>query len=223
MYTCVVVWVRKFGVRNENYWPQLDVILPLRVSSCNCTVSQLQLSSVGSKLSSSVLGTFFTQSGVCGCEKGYTEVMTSHGFLDYCTRTPGVDHSKKADVKTNSGRLKPRPSQANDLFSEWTLRPVGPGIEMEIIFIDQSAWMTLFMVLKIPVFVHLTKGRIYSRSMSLQSKLLKSLGKATMWKSWLLPCYLLQYLVKILNLLELFNTVTLQPQDNWYFIGILFW
>ncbi|XP_015252845.1 PREDICTED: thrombospondin type-1 domain-containing protein 7B, partial [Cyprinodon variegatus] len=67
-----------------------------------------------------------TPSGVCGCEKGYTEVMTSHGFLDYCTRTPGVDNSKKADVKTNSGRLKPRPSQANNLFSEWTLRPVGP-------------------------------------------------------------------------------------------------
>ncbi|KAG8000762.1 Thrombospondin type-1 domain-containing protein 7B [Nibea albiflora] len=64
--------------------------------------------------------------GVCGCEKGYTEVMTTHGFLDYCTRTPGVDNNKKADVKTNSGRLKPGPSQAQDLFNEWTLRPVGP-------------------------------------------------------------------------------------------------
>lgn len=78
------------------------------------------------------------QSGVCGCEKGYTEVMTTHGFLDYCTRTPGVDNNKKADVKTNSGRLKPGPSQAQDLFSEWTLRPVGPGTEMEIIVI--TAW-----------------------------------------------------------------------------------
>uniref|UniRef100_A0A3B4YAH4 Thrombospondin type-1 domain-containing protein 7A n=1 Tax=Seriola lalandi dorsalis TaxID=1841481 RepID=A0A3B4YAH4_SERLL len=68
-----------------------------------------------------------TQSGVCGCEKGYTEVMTTHGFLDYCTRTPGVDNNKKADVKTNSGRLKPGPTQAQDLFTEWTLRPVGPG------------------------------------------------------------------------------------------------
>uniref|UniRef100_A0A665UXM7 Thrombospondin type-1 domain-containing protein 7A n=1 Tax=Echeneis naucrates TaxID=173247 RepID=A0A665UXM7_ECHNA len=67
-----------------------------------------------------------TTSGVCGCEKGYTEVMTTHGFLDYCTRTPGVDNSKKADVKTNSGRLKPGPSQGQDLLSEWTLRPVGP-------------------------------------------------------------------------------------------------
>lgn len=74
------------------------------------------------------------QSGVCGCERGYTEVMTTHGFLDYCTRTPGVDSNKKADVKTNSGRLKPGPSPAQDLFNEWTLRPVGPGTEMEIIY-----------------------------------------------------------------------------------------
>ncbi|XP_077473854.1 thrombospondin type-1 domain-containing protein 7B isoform X1 [Stigmatopora argus] len=65
-----------------------------------------------------------TSSGVCGCEKGYTEVMTTNGFLDYCTRTPGVDANKKADVKTNSGRLKP--SRARDRHTEWTLRPVGP-------------------------------------------------------------------------------------------------
>ncbi|XP_039883311.1 thrombospondin type-1 domain-containing protein 7B isoform X1 [Simochromis diagramma] len=67
-----------------------------------------------------------TPSGVCGCEKGYTEVMTTHGFLDYCTRTPGLDNNKKADVKTNSGRLKPGPSKAKDRYNEWTLRPVGP-------------------------------------------------------------------------------------------------
>lgn len=70
------------------------------------------------------------QSGVCGCERGYTEVMTTHGFLDYCTRTPGLDSSKKADVKTNSGRAKPRPSQGQDLFNEWTLRPIGPGTQI---------------------------------------------------------------------------------------------
>uniref|UniRef100_A0A3Q4ARY6 Thrombospondin type-1 domain-containing protein 7A n=1 Tax=Mola mola TaxID=94237 RepID=A0A3Q4ARY6_MOLML len=75
-----------------------------------------------------------TSSGVCGCEKGYTEVMTTHGFLDYCTRTPGVESNKKADVKTSSGRLKPGPSQAQDLFNKWTLRPIGPGTEVEIIF-----------------------------------------------------------------------------------------
>ncbi|XP_066542938.1 thrombospondin type-1 domain-containing protein 7B [Hoplias malabaricus] len=65
------------------------------------------------------------QSGVCGCERGYTEVMTSHGFLDYCTRTPGGDN-RKADVKTSSGRLKPGPSHIQDFFSEWSLQPLSP-------------------------------------------------------------------------------------------------
>ncbi|XP_056145668.1 thrombospondin type-1 domain-containing protein 7B [Lampris incognitus] len=72
-----------------------------------------------------------TPSGVCGCEKGYTEVMTTHGFLDYCTRTPGADN-KKADVKTNSGRVKPGPSQAQDFLSEWTFRPVGPDGRLKL-------------------------------------------------------------------------------------------
>ncbi|KTG45268.1 hypothetical protein cypCar_00017753, partial [Cyprinus carpio] len=65
------------------------------------------------------------QSGVCGCEKGYTEVMTTHGFLDYCTKTPGADN-KKADVKTSSGRLKPGTTQIQDFFGEWSLQPLGP-------------------------------------------------------------------------------------------------
>ncbi|XP_036432693.1 thrombospondin type-1 domain-containing protein 7B [Colossoma macropomum] len=65
------------------------------------------------------------QSGVCGCEKGYTEVMTTHGFLDYCTKTPGGD-TRKADVKTSSGRLKPGPSHIQDFFSEWSLQPLSP-------------------------------------------------------------------------------------------------
>ncbi len=67
------------------------------------------------------------QSGVCGCEKGYTEVMSTHGFLDYCTKTPGADN-KKADVKTSSGRLKPGTTQIQDFFGEWSLQPLGPGI-----------------------------------------------------------------------------------------------
>lgn len=84
------------------------------------------------------------QSGVCGCERGYTEVMTTHGFLDYCTRTPGLDSSKKADVKTNSGRAKPRPSQGQDLFNEWTLRPIGPGTQMitQWQLVWNNSWIT---------------------------------------------------------------------------------
>lgn len=110
------------------------------------------------------------QSGVCGCEKGYTEVMTTHGFLDYCTRTPGVDGNKKADVKTNSGRLKPGPSQAKDLFSEWTLRPVGPGTEMEIIRTSRPACLGFFLPLNGPLQFqnHWAGGGIHSRSVFLQ-------------------------------------------------------
>lgn len=70
----------------------------------------------------------FYQSGVCGCERGFTEVMTSHGFLDYCTRTPGPDY-KKADVKTSAGRLRPSHVQHQNRPREWALQPLGPGPE----------------------------------------------------------------------------------------------
>lgn len=70
----------------------------------------------------------FLQSGVCGCEKGYTEVMNTHGFLDYCTRTPGgTGDTRKADVKSSSGRVKPGPSQIHDFFGEWSLQALSPG------------------------------------------------------------------------------------------------
>ncbi|KAK2874094.1 hypothetical protein Q8A67_021247 [Cirrhinus molitorella] len=68
---------------------------------------------------------FCTQNGVCGCEKGFTEVMTSHGFLDYCTRSPGLDH-KKADVKTTAGRLRPEHAQNKNHIRDWALQPLGP-------------------------------------------------------------------------------------------------
>ncbi|XP_063067955.1 thrombospondin type-1 domain-containing protein 7B-like [Engraulis encrasicolus] len=76
---------------------------------------------------------FCTQSGVCGCEKGFTEVMTSHGFLDYCTRTPGSGDHKKADVKTGygggggvGGHPRPVRPQLQNPLREWALQAVGP-------------------------------------------------------------------------------------------------
>ncbi|XP_073682491.1 thrombospondin type-1 domain-containing protein 7B-like [Garra rufa] len=68
---------------------------------------------------------FCTQNGVCGCEKGFTEVMTSYGFLDYCTRTPGLDH-RKADVKTTTGRLRPEHARNKNHIKDWVLQPLGP-------------------------------------------------------------------------------------------------
>nr|XP_015213731.1 PREDICTED: thrombospondin type-1 domain-containing protein 7B isoform X1 [Lepisosteus oculatus]XP_015213732.1 PREDICTED: thrombospondin type-1 domain-containing protein 7B isoform X1 [Lepisosteus oculatus] len=72
-----------------------------------------------------------TQSGVCGCEKGYTEVMTAYGFLDYCTKTPGADN-KKADVKTSAGKFKPGTSNIQDFFKEWSIQPFGPDGRIKI-------------------------------------------------------------------------------------------
>ncbi|XP_035379035.1 thrombospondin type-1 domain-containing protein 7B [Electrophorus electricus] len=68
---------------------------------------------------------FCTQSGVCVCEKGYTEVMTSHGFLDYCTKTPGADH-KKAEAKNGEGRPRRGHMQDQSGLGGWALQPVGP-------------------------------------------------------------------------------------------------
>ncbi|XP_046713402.1 thrombospondin type-1 domain-containing protein 7B isoform X2 [Silurus meridionalis] len=66
---------------------------------------------------------YCTQSETCGCEKGFTEVMTSNGFLDYCTKSPGTDN-KKANVKRSGGRLR-RTHQQNESRA-WTLQPLGP-------------------------------------------------------------------------------------------------
>ncbi|KAM6958811.1 LOW QUALITY PROTEIN: thrombospondin type-1 domain-containing protein 7A [Aplochiton taeniatus] len=45
-----------------------------------------------------------TEAGVCGCEEGYTEVMTSDGLLDQCTVIPVLEiptaGDNRADVKT---------------------------------------------------------------------------------------------------------------------------
>ncbi|KAA0707575.1 Thrombospondin type-1 domain-containing protein 7B [Triplophysa tibetana] len=68
---------------------------------------------------------FCTQSGVCGCEKGFTVVMTSQGFLDYCTRTPGLD-LKKADVKRSARHPRPEHARNKNQINDWALHPLGP-------------------------------------------------------------------------------------------------
>uniref|UniRef100_A0A6Q2XA47 Thrombospondin type-1 domain-containing protein 7A n=1 Tax=Esox lucius TaxID=8010 RepID=A0A6Q2XA47_ESOLU len=79
-----------------------------------------------------VTGIHNTRTNTCTYEyTRYIEVMTTHGFLDYCTRTPGI-HNKKADVKTNSGLLKPGPSHIQDFFSDWSLQPIGPDGRVQL-------------------------------------------------------------------------------------------
>nr|XP_033800454.1 thrombospondin type-1 domain-containing protein 7B isoform X3 [Geotrypetes seraphini] len=68
---------------------------------------------------------YCTQNGVCGCEKGYAEVMRSNGFLDYCIKIPGLE-DKKADVKTFSGKNRHVNSKLPDIFKGWSIQPLDP-------------------------------------------------------------------------------------------------
>ncbi|NXA36109.1 THS7B protein, partial [Eudromia elegans] len=68
---------------------------------------------------------YCTQKGVCGCERGYTEIMRSDGLLDYCKKVPGLE-DKKADVKTIAGKNKPVNSKMHDIFKGWSIQPFNP-------------------------------------------------------------------------------------------------
>ncbi|KAM5279638.1 thrombospondin type-1 domain-containing protein 7B [Ctenodactylus gundi] len=68
---------------------------------------------------------YCTQGGVCGCEKGYTEILRSNGFLDYCIKVPGSE-DRKADVKTLSGKNRPVNSKIHDIFKGWSLQLLDP-------------------------------------------------------------------------------------------------
>lgn len=73
------------------------------------------------------------QAGVCGCEEGYTEVMTSDGLLDQCTVIPVLEiptaGDNKADVKTIRAfsPTLPEASTPGRAGRTWFLQPFGPG------------------------------------------------------------------------------------------------
>ncbi|KAI1237370.1 Thrombospondin type-1 domain-containing protein 7B, partial [Lamprotornis superbus] len=69
--------------------------------------------------------------GVCGCERGYTEVMRSNGLLDYCVKVPGLE-DKKADVKTIAGKNKPVNSKMHDIFKGWSIQPFNPDGKLKV-------------------------------------------------------------------------------------------
>ncbi|KAF3833454.1 hypothetical protein F7725_024658 [Dissostichus mawsoni] len=72
------------------------------------------------------------QAGVCGCEDGYTEVMTSDGVLDQCTVIPVLEiptaGDNRADVKTIRGfnPTLPEASSPGRGGRTWFLQPFGP-------------------------------------------------------------------------------------------------
>lgn len=71
--------------------------------------------------------------GVCGCEEGYTEVMTSDGLLDQCTLIPVLEiptaGDNRADVKTIRAfsPTQPEVSAPGRAGRTWFLQPFGPG------------------------------------------------------------------------------------------------
>ncbi|XP_072304518.1 thrombospondin type-1 domain-containing protein 7A [Eucyclogobius newberryi] len=73
-----------------------------------------------------------TEAGVCGCEDGYTEVMTSDGLLDQCTVIPVLEiptaGDNKADVKTIRAfnPTQPAASSPGRAGRTWFLQPFGP-------------------------------------------------------------------------------------------------
>ena len=75
-----------------------------------------------------------TQAGQCGCEDGYTEVMTSDGVLDQCTVIPVLEiptaGDSKTDVKTIRAPLDPTLSAGHApgrAGRTWFLQPFGQG------------------------------------------------------------------------------------------------
>ncbi|KAG9333530.1 hypothetical protein JZ751_011458 [Albula glossodonta] len=75
---------------------------------------------------------FCTEAGVCGCEEGYTEVMSSEGVLEQCTLIPVLEIPtagvNEADVKTirAASPTQPTASQAGRAGRTWFLQPFGP-------------------------------------------------------------------------------------------------
>ena len=73
------------------------------------------------------------QAGVCGCEEGYTEVMSSDGELDQCTVIPVLEiptaGDNRADVKTIRAvsPTQPSSSQPGRAGRTWFLQPFSPG------------------------------------------------------------------------------------------------
>uniref|UniRef100_A0AAR2LAI8 Thrombospondin type-1 domain-containing protein 7A n=1 Tax=Pygocentrus nattereri TaxID=42514 RepID=A0AAR2LAI8_PYGNA len=76
---------------------------------------------------------YCTEAGMCGCEEGYTEVMTSDGVLDQCTVIPVLEiptaGDSKADVKTIRAisPTQPTTNLPGRSGRTWFLQPFGPG------------------------------------------------------------------------------------------------
>lgn len=73
------------------------------------------------------------QAGICMCEEGFTEVLSSTGQLDQCAPIPILEiptaGDKKGDVKTSRAINPTLPTtiQPGRNGRTWYLQPYGPG------------------------------------------------------------------------------------------------
>ncbi|KAM8933548.1 thrombospondin type-1 domain-containing protein 7B [Pelodytes ibericus] len=88
------------------------------------------------------------QSGVCGCEHGYTEIMRSNGFLDYCLKVSGTEF-KKADVKKSVEKSKHVNSKIPEIFKGWSIQPFDPEGKVKLWVYCVSAGSFVVIVLLI--------------------------------------------------------------------------
>uniref|UniRef100_A0A8C6SEY4 Thrombospondin type-1 domain-containing protein 7A n=1 Tax=Neogobius melanostomus TaxID=47308 RepID=A0A8C6SEY4_9GOBI len=100
-------------------------------------------------------GVRFLQAGVCGCEEGYTEVMTSDGLLDQCTVIPVLEiptaGDNKADVKTIRAFNPTQPANSSPgragrtWFLQWKLKTwvygVAAGAFVLLVFIVSMTYL----------------------------------------------------------------------------------
>ncbi|CDQ64810.1 unnamed protein product [Oncorhynchus mykiss] len=81
---------------------------------------------------------FCTEAGVCMCEEGYTEVMSSSGQLNRCSPIPILEiptaGDKKTDVKTSRAINPTLPAtiQPGRTGRTWYLQPFGPDGKLKM-------------------------------------------------------------------------------------------
>uniref|UniRef100_A0A8C5MBU9 Thrombospondin type-1 domain-containing protein 7A n=1 Tax=Leptobrachium leishanense TaxID=445787 RepID=A0A8C5MBU9_9ANUR len=88
------------------------------------------------------------QTGNCGCEQGYTEIMRSNGLLDYCLKVPGTEF-KKGDVKKIVEKRKHVSSKIPDIFKGWSIQPFDTDGRVKLWVYGVSAGSFLIILLLI--------------------------------------------------------------------------
>ncbi|CAB1415308.1 unnamed protein product [Pleuronectes platessa] len=97
---------------------------------------------------------FCSEAGICMCEEGFTEVLSSTGQLDQCAPIPVLEiptaGDKKGDVKTSRAINPTQPSstQPGRTGRTWYLQPYGPDgkLKMWVYGVAAGAFVLLIFI-----------------------------------------------------------------------------